>query len=201
VRITGVSVPDDAVVENTEIGDAVVIDSVPTYAECNVILDAIPIARSEFYNDPQLVGEVPNIPELKAALSGGTGLVKIPGSDGDSGNIYWNALLKGGACVTAADSPNYVVSSMAELVPLVANPPWKCRLLRATIEVDVEINGETVTGGIEVTSCDPRVIPAQHRIYINHSWAGRFGRLNFRGFSNGALEDRGKPGRQAKVVP
>jgi len=196
IRIVGAPVPDGAVVLPSPIGDAINIPSVPPTAECNVILDAKPITRADFYGDPDRGMElIPNIPELGDAFGVASWPVPIPGSDDGQGSIMWNALFKGARCVTAGDSAAYVVSSMAELVPLVASPPWKCRLLRATIQVEIEIDGQMTTGGIEVSSCDPRVIPAQHRIYIGHSWAGRWQRLNFRGFSNGALEDRGKPGK------
>jgi hypothetical protein len=95
-------------------------------------------------------------------------------------------LLRGGECVTAADSSSYVMSSMAEMFPIAAMPPdsWKCRLLRAQIQEDQVI--------LEVSACDNRVNRAQDTLYIPHGWAGRWNDLNFKKIKNAALQDRGK---------
>ncbi len=193
VRVTGAVVPPGAEVQNTEIGEAVVVLSLAG-ASCNVILDAIPIRYED--EEGNLIRVIPGIPELAHTFRKVSWPVMISGSEGMSGNFDWNVLLKEGDCASAADSVSYVVSSLQELFPLAACPPWKRRLLRSQIEVTEEIEGQMVTHNITVSSCDPRVQPAKDRITIPHSWAGLWGSTNFRGYANGAFQDRVHPSRR-----
>jgi hypothetical protein len=187
VRIVGGTIPVDAAVLPSPIGDAVNVPSVPANALCNVIVDAIPV---EHEGAPG--GFIPGIPELAHSFGDVSWAVPISGSEGTEGNVLWSVLLKGGACVTAADSTAYVLSSTAEMRPFTKPlTEWKCRLLRAQISVVEEVDGQQVQVTKTVSACDERVDLARDKLSIPHAWAGRH-LLNFRKVDSGVLQDRVK---------
>jgi len=189
VRIIGGKIPEDAAVLPSPIGDAVNVPTVPADALCNVILDAVPVDATV---GPCSGRRVPAVLELAHAFGDASCPVEMSGTE-DGGKILWNVMLRGAACVTAADAKEYVASSMGEVLPLGGNPPkWKCRLARAQIQVEEEVQGQRMMVNKTVSVCDPRVDREKAQISIPHAWSGRYGDLNYRKVEDNMLQPRVK---------
>lgn len=192
VRVVGASFrPDDAVTEGTEIGDVVEVQIVDGHAVCNVVLYAMIVNKSEFYGDSEMVGTMPNVPELNFD-EGVSGVRLMPGTCDGAGICAWNVLLRGEECRKVGSLENYVASTMKEMWDL---PSVRARLL----VTDGDCDGKPCT----VPVGDVRVIPGR-KVRFPHSWAGRWDDLNFRQMLNGKYLERVRPDRldaNGQVIP
>lgn len=114
IRMVGVS-ENAGAVEDTAFGRAVVVteDAMDVRrATCNVVLKAKSKAGEE--GQPRII---PDVPALASKWGVGSWPVKV-GSECPNGACYWAWLTKGAACILAADQPEYLGSSLAELMDL-----------------------------------------------------------------------------------
>ena len=192
VRVVGASFnPNDAVTEGTEAGDVVEVQSVDGHAICNVVLYAKIINKSEFYGDVELVGTMPNVPELNFD-EGVAGAYLMPGTCDGAGICAWNVLLRGEECRKVGSLQNYVASTLKEMWDL---PSVRTRLL----VTDGDCDGRPCA----VPVGDARAIPGR-KVRFPHSWAGRWNDLNFRQMLDGRYLERVRPDRldaDGNVIP
>lgn len=170
IRITGVAREKDAEVKDTPLGRVVEVASIPDRALCHAVVDARPKNRSQFFPDGnEMVGVIPNIPELKDCYGKASWPVLIGGSclPGPVGSCLWSMLLKGECCRIVADLPQFLGSTLEEFLKL---PMADQQRLLRTRGKCVGDQGQEI--GCTVNLGDPRSI-ANSPVFVPSSWAGR----------------------------
>ena len=187
VRVVGAAFDRNAAVtKDTDVGDVVEVQTVNSQVLCNVVIYAAEIDKSEFYNDAELIGTLPNVAELDFA-DGVRGIHLMWGTC-EAGICAWNLLLRGQECAKVGALPHYVASTMKEMWDL---PSVRARLL----VTDGMCAGESCT----VPAGDPRAIPGS-AIRFPHRWSGRYGDLDFRIRHKSKYLERKHPGKLMEEI-
>lgn len=168
VRIVGVAPGSDEEVKDTEVGRVVEVAEVPDHALCHVVLDARPVARSQLFSDGnEYVGNTAQVEDLKDCLGEASWPVSISGSCNGVGSCMWSVLFRGECCRRAADSPQYVGSTLKEFLALPVGIQRRFLRVRGKCVGD---EGEEV--GCSVPIGDPRAVAGAEAV-VYHSWSKR----------------------------
>jgi len=182
VRIVGTKSDQEVGVGDSDLGRIVEVANHGN-GICHVLLDAMPVPKSEIFPDGmEYVGNVPNIPSLAQYFGKASWPVIIAGSCNEIGSCIWSALLKGEGCVQAGSLANYVGSTMQEFLALPVGTKSRFLRTRGTCVGDDGPHNCTVPVG------DERAI-AGEPVTVPSSWSGRID-LNFVKGIGGSPEPR-----------
>jgi len=164
VRVTGVQESSNAVVQDTAIGRAVVVESAGDNAVCHIMLDA-PVKKKEEKDGVACPGDYADVPGLFSSFGKVSCPVMIPGSEKEK-HYYWSVILKGGACELAGNLQSFKGSDMHDFLALPL--PEKRRFLR--VQGQCPVDGGFINCTVPVG--DPRAVP-DTPVGVPHGWAGR----------------------------
>ena len=186
IRVRRGIVASDAVVEDSEVGRAV-LATITDNVECNVVLEGEAIAGTDLYGVDGPNRSVPDLPDIKDIMGKASWPEPLYRTcDGTPKKCMWCALFKGNDCVTVADSSGYVVSSMEETLKL--STSVKRKLL---LQQGICVNSNSITITCWVPFGDPRAI-VDGEVRIPCTWGTGVNKLNFSRAKNGKTKKKYK---------